>query len=65
MEAGEGEDGASLQVERGLLDLRWVWNPQEQTDAVLGEQWLDSWFGAEAQGRLRAIVERLSAKSGR
>jgi enoyl-CoA hydratase len=31
----------------------------ERTHDTLGEQWLDTWFSAEAQGRLRAIVERL------
>jgi enoyl-CoA hydratase len=31
----------------------------ERTHDPLGEQWLDTWFSAEAQGRLRTIIERL------
>jgi enoyl-CoA hydratase len=34
----------------------------ERSDDALAEQWLDTWYSAEAQGRLRAIVERLHAK---
>lgn len=34
----------------------------ERHDAALAEQWLDTWFSAEAQARLRAIVDRLHAK---
>lgn len=35
----------------------------ERSDEALAEQWLDTWFSAEAQVRLRAIVERLRAKA--
>ena len=34
----------------------------ERSDDALAEQWLDTWYSAEAQTRLRAIVERLRAK---
>ncbi|MFO7565998.1 MAG: enoyl-CoA hydratase/isomerase family protein [Enhygromyxa sp.] len=35
----------------------------ERSDELLAEQWLDTWYSAAAQGRLRAIVERLGAKA--
>jgi enoyl-CoA hydratase len=35
----------------------------ERTDAVLAEQWLDTWFSDEAQARLRAVVERLRKRA--
>ena len=31
----------------------------ERTHAAVGEQWLDTWFSADAQSRLRAVVQRL------
>jgi enoyl-CoA hydratase len=31
----------------------------ERTHAELGEQWLDTWFSADAQAGLRAVVDRL------
>lgn len=31
----------------------------ERSDDALAEQWLDTWYGAEAQTRLRAIIDRL------
>lgn len=34
----------------------------ERTDAAVAEQWLDTWFSAHAQTRLRAVVERLASK---
>jgi enoyl-CoA hydratase len=35
----------------------------ERNDDALAEQWLDTWFSTDAQVRLRAIVERLAAKT--
>ncbi|MFV8754827.1 enoyl-CoA hydratase/isomerase family protein [Nannocystaceae bacterium ST9] len=34
-----------------------------RTHDALAEAWLDTWFAAEAQERLRAVVERLRAKA--